>query len=502
MKINYQIIFYFFGILLMFNGGFMFIASLLSYIYNDGITDSLIVSGIIVLSLGAFCAIYNRNFDTNLNKREGYIVVIFGWIVMILSGSLPYVLTDSIPGGFTNIIFETTSGYTTTGATILDSIETLPKGIIFWRSITHWIGGMGIIVLAIAILPLLGIGGMQLFSAEAPGPSADKLHPRITDTAKRLWLIYLSFTLIETLLLSVFGMSIFDAINHSMSNIASGGFSTKDNSLAFWNDQPIIQYIVIVFMFIAGTNFILLYYIFKGRFDKLRLDEEFKLYFKFILFFTFIVALIIFFNLNVIEDPVIKELLSGSIPQQVEGVIRHSLFQVVSIVTTTGFVTADYTAWTPFLILIFFGLMFIGGSAGSTSGGFKIVRHLLLIKNGFLEFKRILHPNAIIPVRYNNKSVPSGIVYNILGFFIIYMLSFMVGALGFSMFGLDFQSALGVSASSLGNVGPSIGDYGPMGTFSEMPILAKWWSSFLMIVGRLELFTVLIIFTAYFWKKR
>ena len=495
MKINYQIIFYFFGILLMFNGGFMFIASLLSYMYNDGITDSLIVSGIIVLSLGAFCSIYNRKFDINLNKREGYIVVIFGWIVMILSGSLPYILTDSIQG-FTNIIFETTSGYTTTGATILDSIESLPKGIIFWRSITHWIGGMGIIVLAIAILPLLGIGGMQLFSAEAPGPSADKLHPRITDTAKRLWLIYLSVTLIETLLLSIFGMSFFDAINHSMSNIASGGFSTKDTSLAYWNNIPMIQYIVIFFMFIAGTNFILLYYVFKGKFNKINLDEEFNLYLKFVLFFSVIVALIVFFNSNfLVSDDV-------SLFSRIEGVIRHSLFQVVSIVTTTGFVTADYTSWTPFLLLIFFGLMFIGGSAGSTSGGFKIVRHLLLIKNGFLEFKRILHPNAIVPVRYNNKSVPNEIVYNILGFFIIYMLTFMMGALGFSIFGLDFQSALGVSASSLGNVGPSIGDFGPMGTFNQMSSFAKWWSSFLMIVGRLELFTVLIIFTAYFWKKR
>jgi trk system potassium uptake protein TrkH len=447
------------------------------------------------LSLGAFCSIYNRNFDINLNKREGYIVVIFGWIVMILSGSIPYILTDSIQG-FTNIIFETTSGYTTTGATILDSIESLPKGIIFWRSITHWIGGMGIIVLAIAILPLLGIGGMQLFSAEAPGPSADKLHPRITDTAKRLWLIYLSVTLIETLLLSIFGMSFFDAINHSMSNIASGGFSTKDTSLAYWNNMPMIQYIVIFFMFIAGTNFVLLYYVFKGKLNKINIDEEFNLYLKFVLFFSVIVALIVFFNSNfLVSDDI-------SLFSRIEGVIRHSLFQVVSIVTTTGFVTADYTSWTPFLLLIFFGLMFIGGSAGSTSGGFKIVRHLLLIKNGFLEFKRILHPNAIVPVRYNNKSVPNEIVYNILGFFIIYMLTFMIGALGFSMFGLDFQSALGVSASSLGNVGPSIGDFGPMGTFNQMSSFAKWWSSFLMIVGRLELFTVLIIFTAYFWKKR
>jgi trk system potassium uptake protein TrkH len=236
--------------------------------------------------------------------------------------------------------------------------------------------------------------------------------------------------------------------------------------------------------------------VFKGKLNKINIDEEFNLYLKFVLFFSVIVALIVFFNSNfLVSDDI-------SLFSRIEGVIRHSLFQVVSIVTTTGFVTADYTSWTPFLLLIFFGLMFIGGSAGSTSGGFKIVRHLLLIKNGFLEFKRILHPNAIVPVRYNNKSVPNEIVYNILGFFIIYMLTFMIGALGFSMFGLDFQSALGVSASSLGNVGPSIGDFGPMGTFNQMSSLAKWWSSFLMIVGRLELFTVLIIFTAYFWKKR
>ncbi|MCH1547830.1 MAG: TrkH family potassium uptake protein [Flavobacteriaceae bacterium] len=495
MNINFKIVFYFIGILMMFNGSFMFLASILSYAYSDGITDSLIVSGIIVLLIGAFCTIYNRNFEKNLNKREGYVVVIFGWLVMILSGTIPYIMTNTIDG-FTNIFFETTSGYTTTGATILDSIESLPKGIIFWRSITHWIGGMGIIVLAIAILPLLGIGGMQLFSAEAPGPSADKLHPRITDTAKRLWLIYLSFTLIETILLTIFGMSFFDAINHSMSNIASGGFSTKDSSLAHWNSQPIIQYVVIIFMILAGTNFILLYYAFKGKFNKIKLDEEFKLYFKFILFFTFIVALLVFFNSDfLINDDI-------TLISRIEGVIRHSLFQVASIVTTTGFVTADYTAWTPLLLLIFFGLMFIGGSAGSTSGGFKIVRHLLIIKNGFLEFKRILHPNAIVPVRYNSKSIPNEIIYTVLGFFIIYMLSFMVGALGFSIFGLDFQSSLGVSASSLGNVGPSIGNYGPMGTFSHMPTMAKWWSAFLMLIGRLELFTVLIVFTVYFWKKK
>ena len=495
VKLNYKIIFHLMGLLIGVNGGFMLLATFVSYYYSDGVAAEMLEASVITIFLGGVIMFATKNKRKELQKRDGYVIVTFGWIFMSLVGTLPYIITGAIPS-FTDAFFETISGYTTTGASILNDIESIPYGVLFWRSITHWIGGMGIIVLTIAILPLLGIGGMELFAAEAPGPRSDKLHPRITDTAKRLWLIYFSFTLIETLLLTVFGMSFFDAINHSMSNIASGGFSTKDSSLAFWNSQPIIQYIVILFMLIAGTNFVLLYYIFKGKFKKIKLDEEFNLYFKFILFFSLIVALIVFFNSTFLVNEDI------SLFSRIEGVVRHSLFQVVSIVTTTGFVTADYTSWTPFLLLVFFGLMFIGGSAGSTSGGFKIVRHLLIIKNGFLEFKRILHPSAIIPVRYNNKSVPSEIVYNILGFFIIYMLSFMVGALGFSIFGLDFQSALGVSASSLGNVGPSIGDYGPMGTFSQMPILAKWWSSFLMIVGRLELFTVLIVFTAYFWKKR
>ena len=495
VKLNYKIIFHLMGLLIGVNGGFMLLATFVSYYYSDGVAAEMLEASVITIFLGGVIMFATKNKRKELQKRDGYVIVTFGWIFMSLVGTLPYIITGAIPS-FTDAFFETISGYTTTGASILNDIESIPYGVLFWRSITHWIGGMGIIVLTIAILPLLGIGGMELFAAEAPGPRSDKLHPRITDTAKRLWLIYFSFTLIETLLLTVFGMSFFDAINHSMSNIASGGFSTKDSSLAFWNSQPIIQYIVILFMLIAGTNFVLLYYIFKGKFKKIKLDEEFNLYFKFILFFSLIVALIVFFNSTFLVNEDI------SLFSRIEGVVRHSLFQVVSIVTTTGFVTADYTAWTPFLLLVFFGLMFIGGSAGSTSGGFKIVRHLLIIKNGFLEFKRILHPSAIIPVRYNNKSVPSEIVYNILGFFIIYMLSFMVGALGFSIFGLDFQSALGVSASSLGNVGPSIGDYGPMGTFSQMPVLAKWWSSFLMIVGRLELFTVLIVFTAYFWKKR
>ena len=494
MKINHKIILYFIGFLLLFNGGFMFISSMVSYYYKDGITMDLIYSGLIVTLIGGLLLFLNKNHDKQLNKREGYLVVVLGWLAMIFTGTLPYIITGTIDG-FSNIVFETTSGFTTTGATIINDIEILPEGILFWRSITHWLGGMGIIVFAIAILPLLGIGGMQLFSAESPGMEMDKLHPRITDTAKRLWLLYLSFTLVEIVLLTFAGMSLFDAINHSMSNIASGGFSTKNASLGFWNDQPLIQYIVIFFMFIAGTNFVLSYFGFKGKFKKIIENDEFRIYSLFIALCTVIVGLVIYFNTDFLSD------FSDGFTR-IEGVFRHALFQVVSIITTTGFTTADYTAWTPMLLLIFFGLMFVGGSAGSTAGGFKVMRHLLIIKNGLLQFKRILHPNAILPIRYNKKSVSSEIMYNILGFFIVYMLSFMAGTLVFSILGLDFSSSLGVSASSLGNVGPSIGDFGPSSTFYDLPVLAKWWSSFLMLLGRLELYTVLIIITPYFWRNR
>ena len=497
MKLNFKIIFHFFGLLLLFNGGFMLLASIMSSVYKDGVTFELFLSGIAILLIGVFLMISTRNHRKEMNKREGYIVVTFGWIVMALSGTLPYVLTETIPS-FTNAFFETMSGYTTTGATILNDIEIVPKGILFWRSMTHWIGGMGIIVLAIAILPLLGIGGMQLFAAEAPGPNTDKLHPRITDTAKRLWLIYFGYTAAETILLQVAGMSFFDAINHSMCTLSTGGFSTKNASLAHWNGQPIIQYIVIAFMFLAGTNFVLSYFAFKGKIQKIIRDDEFKLYFKFIAIFTIIAAVIIYFRadfgLSSIEHPMVLG--------RAESSFRHALFQVISVITTTGFVTADFTLWTPFLLVFFFGLMFLGGSAGSTSGGVKVVRHLILIKNGFLEFKRALHPNAILPVRYIKKSISGDIVFNILGFFILYMLSFIVGALVFSMFELDFVSAIGLSASSLGNVGPALGDFGPVHNYASLPNLAKWWTSFLMLIGRLELFTVLILLTPFFWRNR
>ena len=483
------------GLLLLCNGAFMLVAALVSGLYKDGVTIEITMAAIVTMLVGLVAMFFTRDHKKEVKPKEGYIIVTFGWLVMSASGMLPYLFTGAIPD-ITNAFFETISGYTTTGASILNDIESLPKGLLFWRSLTHWIGGMGIIVLAIAILPLLGIGGMHLFAAEAPGPSADKLHPRITDTAKRLWLIYVGYTLAETLSLKLAGMGFFDAMNHAMATLSTGGFSTKNNSLAYWNDQPLIQYIVTLFMFLAGSNFVLSYFAFKGKIQKVLKDEEFKFYTGFIISFSIVAALVIYFQ----AQPQV----SASLPMVFgygESAIRHALFQVLAVVTTTGFVTADFTDWTPFLTIFFFGLMFLGCSAGSTAGGIKVMRHLLIIKNGLLEFKRTLHSNAIIPVRYNNKTVAESIVYNIIGFFVLYMLLFIIGALVLAFMGLDFESAIGGAATSLGNVGPGLGSLNPLSNFNDLPALGKWWCGFLMLLGRLELFTVLILFSPYFWRK-
>lgn len=496
-RLNKPIIGHIMGVLLVCNGGFMLTAAGVSFYYEDGVTWEILVAGLITMGIGGLGMLLTRGHKKEVKKRDGYLIVTFGWIFMALSGTLPYVISESIPS-FTNAFFETMSGYTTTGASILNDIESIPKGLLFWRSLTHWIGGMGIIVLAIAILPLLGIGGMQLFAAEAPGPSADKLKPRITDTAKRLWFIYVGLTFAETILLYIAGMGLFDAVNHSLSTLSTGGFSTKNASLAYWNDNPLVQYIVILFMFLAGTNFVISYFGFKGRFSKVFGDEEFKWYSYFIIGFTIIASLMIFFK----ADPGMSSIDHPMVLGEFESAVRHGLFQILAIVTTTGFVTADYTLWTPFLTVFFFGLFFLGGSAGSTAGGVKVMRHVIMIRNGLIEFKRTLHPNAVLPVHYNGKSINKKIVFNILGFFILYMLSFIIGAIVLASMGLDFETAIGGAASSLGNVGPAFGDLGPVNNFNALPAPAKWWCAFLMLIGRLELFTVLILLTPFFWRNR
>ncbi|MEN8858352.1 MAG: potassium transporter TrkG [Flavobacteriaceae bacterium] len=496
-SLNHKIIYRFLGLTAVLNGVFMFIAIPFSMYHKEDAQLGILNAGIITIFLGLLLYFFNKPASTNIQKKEGYLIVTLGWLTLSFTGMLPYLFTGVIPN-ITDAFFETLSGYSTTGSSILTDIESMPKGILFWRSATHWIGGMGIIVLTIAILPLLGIGGMQLFMAEAPGPSADKLHPRITDTAKRLWLIYVTLTFAEFFLLKVAGMTWFDAINHAMATVSTGGFSTKNASLSHWNGMPMVQYIVIFFMFVAGTNFVLTYFALKGKVTKVIESEEFRYYFFGVLSIAIIIAIIIiFFQDETLQTTIAHPAVLG----KTESAIRHALFQVISVITTTGFITADFTMWSFFATGIFFALFFLGGSAGSTSGGIKVMRHIVMLKNSFLEFKKTLHPNAIIPVRYNGKSVSQTIVFNILSFFVIYMLIFIISSVILNLLGLDFMSALGAAASSLGNIGPAIGSVSPVDNFSHLSVGAKWFCSFLMLIGRLELFTVLILFTPFFWRK-
>ena len=483
MRHNFRAIVNILSILLIINGGFMLLCLPFTLYYGEDWVPITLSSGII-LGVGFIVHFLTTSKGASeLKKRDGYLVVTLGWIVLSLSGCLPYLLSGSIPA-FTNAFFETMSGYTTTGASTLVDIESMPKGILFWRSLTQWMGGMGIIVLAVAILPLLGIGGMQLFGAEAPGISPDKLKPRIQDTAKRLWYIYVGFTVVECILLLAGGMNFFDSLNHSLTTMATGGFSTKNDSIAAF-DSPYIQYVIIGFMFLGGTSFTLSYFSFKGKLKKVWSNEEFKVY----LIFSIIVSIVVSISVYLIAD------------HSIEKSFRVGLFQVVSIITTTGYISADYTAWTPFLTMIFFALMFVGGSAGSTAGGVKIVRHLVLFKNSFLEMKRQLNPSAVIPVRLNGNAISRDITFHVLAFIMLYLTIFSIGCVGLSWMGMDFQSALGAAASCIGNIGPGLGSVGPTSNFAHVPENGKWLLSFLMLVGRLEIFTVLMLLNPNFWTR-
>lgn len=481
--INYRIILHFVGYLLILNSLFMISGIPFSVYYGDNDITSLLLSGFITALVGLTLWYFSRKEKGEVRKREGYIIVSIGWVVMSIFGALPFVIHGCIPS-YTDAFFEVMSGFTTTGASILNNIESIPHGLLFWRSLTQWIGGMGIIVLSIALLPILGIGGMQLFVAEVPGPTKDKIHPRVKETAKRLWGIYFIFTLLETVLLLLGGMNLFDSINHAFTTMATGGFSTKQASIAHF-DSPFIHYVIILFMFLAGTNFSLHYHVLHANFKSVYKNDEFRFYAKLIFIFTIIVTI---------------GLLINSISSPTDS-FRNSLFQVVSIVTTTGFVTSDYESWGVFFQVIFFILLFTGGSAGSTGGGIKMVRHLMLLKNSFLELRRLVHPRAVLPIRFNQSAVPQDIIYNILAFFLFYIAIFVFGTVIMSLTGLDFLSSMGSVATSLGNVGPAIGSVGPIDNFAHIPDFGKWFLSFLMLLGRLELFTILIIFSPAFYKK-
>ena len=486
---NFRMVINVLGMLLVLCGIAMLLALPFSLYFRSGDHHAIWISSASAVLLGIGLWFFTRkNPYKDLRKRDGYLIVTLGWLVMSLMGALPYVLSGAIPS-YTDAFFETISGFTTTGASILGQhIEDLPLGLHFWRAMTHWIGGMGIIVLTIAILPLLGIGGMQLYAAEVPGPTPDKLTPRVKETAKRLWIIYVALTGAEAILLMLGDMPFFDAICHAMSTLSTGGFSTKQASMGHYGAYH--QYIVCLFMFLAGINFSLTYWALRGKPIRLWKNEEFRVYFFTVAGLSLLITAVVFWG-----------------TYQKAGIgweqsFRDSLFQVLAILTTTGFGTADYTSWGPFLLVLFFAMMFIGANAGSTSGGVKLVRLIVILKNSHYELKRQIHPKAILPVRFNGKAIKPEIVSRIKAFLIIFVLIFVAGTFVMAALGLDFTSAMGAVAATLGNIGPGIGIVGPGDAlnFAQIQDAGKWVLSFLMLLGRLELFTVLMLFTPFFWK--
>lgn len=470
------------GFLLMFLAAAMLLPIPFSLYYGDADYIALIISAVITLIAG-FAAFRFSKFQEDLRPKEGFAVVTFGWVFFSFFGSLPFMLSGSIPS-FTDAFFETMSGFTTTGATILTDIEKLPHGILFWRSLTHWIGGMGIIVLSLAILPFLGVGGMQLFKAEVPGPVADKLTPRITETAKILWVVYLAFTLAETGLLMLGGMNLFEGFCHAFGTLATGGYSTKNASIGAYASSY-IHYVIIVFMLLAGTNFSLHYRFLRGDFKVYLKNQEFMFFLSIIGLSTFFIGMFTFFH-------------SG---QSLLHSFRDTLFQVVSIITTTGYGTADYEQWSSSAQVILFFLMFIGGCAGSTGGGMKVIRVFILSKFVFSEIVRLLHPHAVVPVRIGKTVIGRDVLTNVFGFFVLYVFIFVVSVLIMAGMGLDIVSAFGSVAATLGNIGPGLGSVGPTDNYAHIPLLGKWVLSLLMLIGRLEVFTVVILFTPSFWQK-
>lgn len=492
-KIDFLIVLGILGSFIFFMGFALLLPLVIDLIYSEGLWLSWLLSAGIAFGVGGILWYFFKP-KHEVRIREGFLVVSLTWLLLSLVGALPFIISGVLPS-YTDAVFETMSGLSTTGSTILGGttsdgffnpqIEELPKSFLFWRSLAHWLGGMGIIVLSLAILPLLGIGGMQLFQAESPGPTTDKLTPRVQETAKLLWVVYLAFTVLEFVLLWIHpAMDWFDALNHSFATLATGGFSTKNASIAAF-DSIYIDVIITLFMFLAGINFAMHFRLLKGDTKGFFNNRETRFY----TLITLIGIIGISLSLWHFDGRPILEAL------------RYGSFQVVAIVTTTGFGTDDYELWYSFagFFLLFF--FFTGGSAGSTGGGIKMVRWMILIRNTGREIKQIIHPKAILPVRVGEQAIDTNIQRTVLSFFILYIFIFVIGAFAISLFGYDILSSLGASIAALGNIGPGWGEFGPTDSFAKMPYLGKWILILLMMIGRLEIFTVLIIFSPSFWKQ-
>lgn len=479
--INPDIILRVTGRILLVLSVFMLSSVVVALIYDENILP-FIYSILICAVLGGIgMAIGRKKLDfSGMTGRDGYIIVTLSWFLMSAAGSLPYLFSGSMHG-FEDAFFESVSGFTTTGSSILTDIEALPKSILFWRSMTHWIGGIGIIVVVIVIMPGLKMGSMQLFSKESS--LQEKFQPRIKSMGLRLLYIYLGLTAAQTLLMLFGGMNLFESLCHSFGTVATGGFSPKNTSIAGYS--PYIQYVTMVFMFLAGTNFVVHYYIFKGSFKKAFQNEELRFYFA----VTVAIGLFIGFMLFLKTD------------KTFELSMRESFFQVVSIITCTGFATADYLIWPQYLWIIIFFTIFLGGSTGSTAGGIKMGRHLILLKNVGRIFKRLNNSNAVVPVRYNGKLLSDNTNSQILGFIALYLVVFAVTTVVLIFTGLDLQTSAGSTATCMAGIGPGIGMVGPVANFAHLPIASKYILSLAMILGRLELFTVFVIFTPTFWRS-
>lgn len=481
--INFRFIANLMGRLLLIESGFLLLCVIVAFIYGESDLMAFFYTTVITLSAGFGLSYFIKIKERVLAKKDGYFMVTMVWVIFSLFGCLPYIFGNTLPS-FSDAFFETMSGFTTTGSSVINHIEQVPHATLFWRSLTQWLGGLGIIMLFIAILPSLGIEGRDLYVAEVTGPTHSKTSFTFTSSARKMWVLYMILTLLQMLLMCLGGMDIFDSICHAFTTMATGGFSTKANSIAYW-DSAYIQYIVIIFMFIAGTNFGLVHTAIKGNWRKLIQDNEFQLYFLIVAASSLIIGIGLY--------------ISGW--AEVSKSMRDAIFQVVTLMTTTGFATADYLLWPPLLGLILFLLFFIGASAGSTSGGFKVVRVNLLFKNSFIELKRIIHPNGIINVKYNGKTVHPSMMSGIMGFAILYLIIFTIGSLVMTLFTEDIITACSAVATSMSNVGPGFGSIGPMYTFAHLNCFAKIFLALLMLVGRLEIFTVMVLFTKAFWKR-
>ena len=484
---NTRMVFRTMGALLLIEAIFMAVAMCVSLWYKEADTGIFLISTIITLLAGVIGLCIGRRAESRMGEREGYVIVAMVWVIFSAFGLLPYYLSGQVPT-FTDAWFESMSGFTTTGATIIPDLNVITHGLLFWRSLTQWIGGMGIIVLSIAILPIFGLNGMQLYAAEVTGLTYEKLSPRISDTAKMMWTTYVVLTVTEILGLWLCGMPIFDAVCHSFSTIATGGFSTKNNSLEFY-DSAAIHYLVAFYMFISGINFVILIYLVRGKARNFFRDEELRWY---------TVAVVIFALLLTIGLYVSRP---GWTAIHMERSFRDSIFTVISAMTSTGYTISDYMYWPVVAWVVIFFLMLTGACAGSTAGGIKWVRLSIILKNGVAEFQRRIHPNAIIPVKLNEKVIPQQTINNIMAFLIFYVFIIVITVVIFCACGVNFDESIGSAVSAIGNVGISIGQFGPSGNYAEFPVVAKWVMSIVMLIGRLEIFTVLLLFTKVLWKK-